>query len=81
MENVHFYFPLFDHFYIDIYISHMLQNIFLHQLLKRDNRYDYSVSASVGVSTDSLKSGKNTLEFWKYTSLAVFRRVHLLIPQ
>lgn len=20
MENVHFYFPLFDHFYIDIYI-------------------------------------------------------------
>lgn len=24
-ENVHFYFPLFDHFYIDIYKDHHLQ--------------------------------------------------------
>lgn len=27
MENVHFYFPLFDHFYIDIYIWPKMQKI------------------------------------------------------
>ena len=26
MENVHFYFPLFEHFYIDIYISNSNQS-------------------------------------------------------
>lgn len=25
MENVHFYFPLFDHFYIDIYIQSLIR--------------------------------------------------------
>ena len=27
MENVHFYFPLFDHFYIDIYICNTLRKL------------------------------------------------------
>lgn len=57
MENVHFYFPLFDHFYIDIYsqqnISDVITDIRIEtacNLLKNTNLSLKEISAKVGYS-------------------------------
>ena len=47
MENVHFYFPLFDHFYIDIYIRGMSQDAIANRLNELGilSPFEYKISS------------------------------------
>ena len=62
MANVHFYFPLFDHFYIDIYnnkeISKEIENNTISEILKQTsegNSFDFSLLTRLAIETGGNK--------------------------